>query len=120
LTPGLLTVCVVCLLSFGSAPSDAAAPVLLSVSPQVSSSPGTFRATATLQRHSTNRRLVLAVDSALYFRSSTIELEGEDAPVRHVRTFGRLPAGVYEVTATLVRSDGSELVDRLTARVAGR
>jgi hypothetical protein len=110
----------VLLLSAPDAHPGAAAPLLLNVTPQVAASPGAFRAIAMVQRHTANRKLVLAVDSEAYFRSSTIELEGEDAPVRHVRIFDHLPAGMYEVSAVLTRSDGTRIVDRLTARVAGR
>jgi hypothetical protein len=45
-------------------------------------------------------------DSAEFYRSSTITLEGDRAPKTMMVEFRSLPPGDYEVTAVLIGMDG--------------
>lgn len=95
------------------------APLTIDVTPSVIMSPGTVRLVAMVARHPENVRVELAADSGSYFRSSTIELDGAEAPRTHVMLFKRLPAGDYKVSALLTRSDGSEILHEVDLMVIG-
>ena len=66
-----------------------------------------------------NRTLVWEVDGPTYYRSSTMEIDGASAPRRYVFMVRDLPAGDFEVRATLMRNDRSVAVDRSTIKVIG-
>jgi hypothetical protein len=74
-------------------PSVAIAPTMLAISvkvvPQVS-----------------NRALEIVVDSGDFYRLSRIQLEGDQGPVVNNLKIDRVPAGEYEVTATVIGNDG--------------
>jgi hypothetical protein len=107
----------------GGAPANLEKPapgppdLTLRVDPAVSMSPGTFRASAYIDPDPTNRRLVLLVDSAEYYRSSTTFLEGSAATRAHHMVFRQLPEGTYRVEARLERNDGTTVVDDAVVRV---
>jgi hypothetical protein len=82
----------------------------LAVNPKFAHSPGTFRAVAIVERNAENRWLVLCAESADYYRSSTIQLNGGEAARRHEMFFRRLPAGRYLIQARLERADGKLII----------
>ena len=85
----------------------AAAPALrLTVSPHFSTSPAHVRVQVIVERASDNRALRLTIDSPEYYRSSSIELNGESAQRVHVAEFRSIPAGAHEVRAVLVNERG--------------
>ena len=53
-----------------------------------------------------NRALEFEIDSAHYYRSSTIELGGEHAPRLHSVQFRSIPAGAYQVRVALTGAGG--------------
>jgi hypothetical protein len=53
-----------------------------------------------------NRALEIVVDSSDFYRSSRIQLEGDRAPVINTLKIDSVPAGDYEVTATVIGADG--------------
>ena len=55
-----------------------------------------------------NRFLTIQADSPEYYRSSRIQLSGDEAPLIHTMMLRSLPSGVYEVRAILSRSDDVE------------
>jgi hypothetical protein len=85
----------------------AATPALrLTVSPHFSNSPAHVRVQVIVERAAENRALRLTIDSPEYFRSSSIELNGDSAQRVHVAEFRSIPAGAHEVRAVLINRGG--------------
>jgi hypothetical protein len=53
-----------------------------------------------------NRALEVTADSDTYYRSSRIQLDGQDAPTTIVLQFRHVPGGDYEVGGTIIGSAG--------------
>lgn len=102
---------------FGMDGLDVQQAVELRVTPQSTPSPGTVRATAFVEPNDENVELVLVADSGTYYSSSTVALDGEQAPRTHTTVLKHLPPGEYEVTASVERADGDRVVDRVTLTV---
>jgi hypothetical protein len=66
--------------------------------------PGNLRITATVPRHDNNRSLVILIDSENFTRSSSIQLDGSEAPITHQIEYRDLPAGTYIVVASVMDS----------------
>ena len=79
------------------------------VSPSVSFAPANLVVQATVQADNTNRAIEIIAESAEFYRSSEIPLEGEHAPRTTRLEFKGLPGGVYEVRAVLKGTGGHEL-----------
>ncbi|HYE86005.1 MAG TPA: hypothetical protein VEA16_06600 [Vicinamibacterales bacterium] len=92
----------------------------LRVTPNVSSAPSTVIVKATVTPDAGNRWLHIEADSGAFFRSSSIQLEGDKAPsVTEIMLKG-LPSGEYTVTALLRDAMGGETTVRRTAIVLPR
>jgi hypothetical protein len=78
----------------------------LAVNPKFSYTPGSFRATARVERDGENRSLTLSAESRDYYRSSTVQLDGADAARSHFMVFEGLPSGRYLIRAQVERADG--------------
>jgi hypothetical protein len=98
----VLIACVV----FGSL-ATARESVSIRVSPNVSLAPATVRVVVTVEPEATNRQLVLEADSGLFFTSSTVQLDGTNAPRLQSFVFKELPAGNYEIAARVIRNNGN-------------
>jgi hypothetical protein len=94
-------------------------PLDLRVRPQATQSPGTIRITATMERHAANREITIEAESGGFLRSSSRSLEGAAAPRAYTRVFANLPPGKYEVSATLERNDGTQLLEVTMVEVFG-
>jgi hypothetical protein len=105
-----LVVVVMAWLSVGGAAAKSKEPVSIRVGPQVSMEPGAVRITTFVEPDERNRELVIEVESALHFRSSTMQLDGEGAPRSHALWVKNLPAGAYEVRVRLQQETGRERV----------
>lgn len=57
-------------------------------------------------RNEDNRLLRIVADSANYYRSSDIELEGANAPLNHTVWFKEMPAGQYNIEVTVFGPHG--------------
>lgn len=88
-------------------------PLALRVSPAFSFAPANLVIQANVDRDADNRSMEVIADSAEFYRSSTIALEGERAPRTSRFEFRSLPPGDYEITATVIGADGRQ---RATAR----
>jgi hypothetical protein len=99
---------------------DDEAALTLDVTPQAAVSPATIRVTARIVRDDANRRLTISADSPVFYRSSSISLEGSESVGALSRVFERLPAGAYVVKATLERNDGTTIVEQLDLKIIGR
>ena len=108
----------------GATPGNAAESRLrIEVTPRISQAPAQVRIRAIVTPSVENRGLRVVADSGEFFRNSYLPLDGADAaPITDTR-FKNLPGGEYEVSVTLVDSQGhASIVDRRTIMVttAGR
>ena len=71
------------------------------VSPSVALAPSAVRIQALVEPATENRELEFVIDSARYYRSSTIELSGARAARAHRVDFPSVPAGIHEVRVVL-------------------
>jgi hypothetical protein len=84
--------------------------VELTIRPSLTTARGAIRATAMVEPHAGNKSLTLAAECPDYLRRSTIPLEGTASARKHTMLFESLPACVYDITATLHREDGKDIV----------
>jgi hypothetical protein len=90
----------------------------IEVTPRISQAPAQVRIRAIVTPSADNRGLRIMADSGDFFRSSYLSLDGADAAPITEMSFKNLPGGEYEVTVTLVDSQGhSASVDRRTIMV---
>jgi hypothetical protein len=64
-----------------------------------------------------NRELTLTVESPDFYRSSAVELDGENAPRTTVFELKGLPSNVYEVTGVLTGPNGKKASVARTVQV---
>jgi hypothetical protein len=103
-----------------SGSTGATEKLALRVTPNVSSAPSTVRVKATVTRSADNRWLRVEADSGAFYRSSDIQLDGENAPVVTELELKNLPSGEYTVTAVLRNALGEETTVRRTALVLSK
>src|SRR6185436_2642441 len=72
-------------------------PLILKTTPAVAFAPATLVVRATVLADAHNRAIEVIADSGEFYRSSSIELEGENAPKTNMFEFRSLPPGTYEV-----------------------
>jgi len=87
------------------------------VTPNVSSAPSNVIVKAQVARHPDNRWLHIEADSGTFFRSSSIQLDGDKAPLMTEFRLNSLPGGNYTVVAVLRNHLGEETMVRRTAIV---
>lgn len=80
---------------------------------------GEARVKVLVARNERNRSLVWEVDGPNYYRSSAMELDGASSPRSYFFTMRDLPAGSFEVRASVRRNDNSVATDRSAIRVIG-
>jgi hypothetical protein len=82
-------------------------PIRVIVSPRMAQAPAAVLVQVLLQPADENRGLEIAIDSGTYYRSSSIELSGAEAPRVHSVQFRSLPSGMYDVQVVLTGPGGS-------------
>ena len=87
-------------------PLSAGERLAMRVSPSVAFEPALLTVRTVIEADIENRALEIVVQSADYYRSSSIQLEGASAPRLNVFEFRNLPNRTYDVMSVLVRSDG--------------
>src|SRR5262245_58260112 len=87
-----------------------AAPLSVRITPAVAFAPTSIHVYATLESNDDNRSLQVSIDSADYYRSSQVQLEGGRAPRVVNFEFRDVPDGDYKVMVRLVRSGGEPAV----------
>lgn len=102
-------VLVACMLLVGTA-TGAREAVSVRVSPNISLAPATIRVVVTVEPDRDNRELLLQADSGAFYTSSTVELQGDQAPRLQSFVFKELPAGSYELEARVVKRSGQSVV----------
>jgi len=70
------------------------------------SAPADLFVYVSVERRAQNRLLVVSAESQDFFRSSEVQLDGEESPRVAVFDFRQLPAGYYVVEAELIGSNG--------------
>jgi hypothetical protein len=93
-------------------------PLKVRVSPTLVLAPGAVSVHASVNTDPDNRLLEVVAESADYYRSSRIQLDGEAAPRMSVFEFRGLPSGDYQITAVLTGSAGPRAIVQANARVA--
>jgi hypothetical protein len=89
------------LLLVAALPLNAGEPLMMTLSPPMSAAPATVRVRLIIEPDSSNRALEVVADSADFYRSSLIELDGERAPRMAVVEYRSLPGGDYVISGTL-------------------
>jgi len=87
-------------------PVGAGEALRMRVSPVYSYEPATLLIELFVEPNAANRVLFVAAESPEFYRSSEIALEGERAARTNVVRYKSLPAGAYDVRATLIGVDG--------------
>ena len=81
-------------------------PLSIRVSPAFAFAPANLVIRTSLEPDAQNRSMEVIADSADFYRSSTIPLEGDRAPKTMMVEFRSLPPGDYDVIAMLIGVDG--------------
>ena len=81
-------------------------PVSIRVNPSIAVAPTMLAISVNVSPQSQNRALEIVVDSSDFYRLSRVQLEGDKGPVVNTLKIDRVPAGDYEVTATVIGADG--------------
>src|SRR5262245_43626590 len=81
-------------------------PLAIRVSPAVSFAPANLVILTSITPDPANRTVEITADPVEFYRSSTIQLEGDRAPKTTRFEFRNLPAGEYEVRASVFGADG--------------
>ena len=78
----------------------------INVQPKFCREPCAVRMTIGVAPHEFDRELIVEADSGGFYRSSFIQLHGEDEQAVHTLMWKALPAGAYEIRVTLKRASG--------------
>jgi len=90
-------------------PAHATERVSVRVSPTVAFAPASLFVNATVDVNPENRALEIIAESADFYRSSEVALDGDHAPRITQFLFKSVPRGSYEVRAVLRGVSGREL-----------
>jgi hypothetical protein len=93
--------------------------ISITVRPAVATYHGSAQLKVLVARDDKNRSLVWELDGPSYYRSSELQLNGAASPRSFLFMMRELPAGEFEVRATVKRSDRTASTDRSTIRVLG-
>jgi len=89
----------------------------IQVSPTISRAPAILTVRAMIEPAAENRSLEVVAESATFFRSSQVQLEGEHGAPVNVFQFKNLPTGLYQVTGVLVGVNGPRATVTRIAKV---
>jgi hypothetical protein len=91
--------------------------ISLRVTPTVSREPAFVNVITQIERNPANRTLQVTAESAEFYRSSTIDLEGDQAPRVTEISFRSLPSGDYQISAVLIDNQGHKSIARSSVLV---
>ncbi len=89
-------------------PLGAGEKMTMNVSPAVAFAPANLIVRAMILADPDNRAMEVVAESEDFYRSSTIQLEGEQAARTSMFEFRNLPPGTYEVRANLIGANGEQ------------
>ena len=81
-------------------------PVSIRVNPSIAVAPTMLAISVNVPPQPQNRALEIVVDSGDFYRLSRVQLEGDQGPAVNTLKIDSVPAGDYEVTATVISADG--------------
>jgi hypothetical protein len=87
-------------------PLGAGERLTIRVAPRMATAPASLIVHAVAERDPANRALQIQVTSDDYYRSSLMQLDGDEAPRTTTVRYDGVPGGAYEVRVTLFGSDG--------------
>ncbi len=116
---GYFGVAVAAAIFAGSMQMSADEAVSITVRPAVTSYRGNAQLKVLVSRNESNRVLVWEVDGPGYYRSSSIPLDGAASARSYFFLVRELPAGEFEVRASVKRNDNSVVADRRSLLVVG-
>jgi hypothetical protein len=93
--------------------------ISITVRPAVTTFRGSAQLKVLVARDEKNRSLEWVIDGPNYYRSSSLEMDGAAAPRSYFFLMRELPAGEFEIRATVTRNDQTKVMDRSTIRVVG-
>jgi len=105
-----------CLLA-GAGTLDGGQPLSLQVSPAIAPAPAFVSVRAIVEANDDNRSLEIVAQSAEFYRSSHVDLDGRNAPRLAVFEYPNLPPGLYEVSGILVGTGGKRAAMTRLVRV---
>ena len=91
----------------------------MQVRPQMSMAPGFVTVKVVVEAAPENRRLQVTAESADFYRSSEVQLDGANGVPLSVFEFRGLPTGTYYVTGVLIGVNGPRATASGIARVGG-
>lgn len=97
------------LLAVSAAPIAAGERLTIKVSPAVSFAPANLIVRAMIEADTKNRAIEIIAESGDFYRSSQVQLEGDNAPRITMFELRSLPSGTYEVRAVLLGVNGESL-----------
>jgi hypothetical protein len=86
--------------------------VTLRLTPRFVSAPGYLRSLIRVTPNAANRVLRVEIDSAAYYRSSDVQLDGASAPTTHFMDWKAVPAGKYDLIVSVLDPSGDARVVR--------
>jgi len=89
----------------------------MDVSPSVSRAPALLTVRVTVEAAADNRSLHITAESPDFYRSSEMQIDGENASPLSVFEFRDLPSGTYQITGLLVGAHGPRATVMRLARV---
>ena len=89
-------------------PMGAGERITVKVSPAVAFAPANLVVRTMIEADQDNRAVEIIAESADFYRSSQIQLEGDKAPRTTNFEFRSLPPGTYEVRALLIGTGGEQ------------
>jgi len=89
-------------------PMGAGERISVKVSPAVAFAPANLVVRTMIEADQDNRAVEIIAESADFYRSSQIQLEGDKAPRTTTFEFRSLPPGTYEVKAFLLGAGGEQ------------
>ncbi len=93
-------------LLLGAVTLNSATAVRVEVWPSIARAPAVLTVRVRVAPASDNRALNVVAESANYYRSSAVELDGTESDAVKVFEFRDLPAGMYQVTGTVLDGHG--------------
>jgi hypothetical protein len=100
---GLLLIAPLLLLAL---PAGAGDKLTMRVSPAVAFAPANLVVRAYVPADPDNRAIEVVAESADFYRSSEMQLDGDKAPRTNIFEFRSLPTGTYQVSAVVIGSHG--------------
>ncbi len=88
----------------------AESPLTVRLTPHFSTAPGNLLVTVGVLQRTANRALEVEADSGSFYRSSAVQLDGDQARRSQTFNFNDLPAGDYQVTVRLITTKGDSVV----------